>query len=91
MTDLLTIVDMAKDYNPELSVKVLLSRIDQRTKDTAEMQKFLIDNNLSVFKSKITERVAFRRAIGEGAIVNELNKDPIAIKEVLAFFKEVIS
>jgi len=33
--------------------------------------------------------VAFRRAIGEGAIVQEIGTDPNAIAEIEAFFKEV--
>jgi chromosome partitioning protein len=37
----------------------------------------------------ICERVAFRRAIGEGATVRELGKDPSAVAEVDAFFREV--
>ena len=41
--------------------------------------------------SKICERVAFRRATGEGATVQELGKDHIAITEAQAFFNEVIN
>jgi len=88
MTDLLTVVDLARDYNPNLDVRVLLTRVDPRTKDTAEMLDFLNEQELVVLPTKVCERVAFRRAIGEGAIVQELKKDTYAIAEMEAFFKE---
>lgn len=89
MTDLLEVVDMAKDYNPELDVRVLLTRVDPRTKDAQEMLSFLAEAKLTVLPTKVCERVAFRRAIGEGATVQELGKDPAATAEMAAFFKEV--
>jgi chromosome partitioning protein len=89
MTDLLTVVELARDYNPDLDVRVLLTRVDPRTKDAAEMLEFLAEQELTVLPTKVCERVAFRRAIGEGAIVQELGKDQAAIAEMEAFFKEV--
>lgn len=89
MTDLLEVVELARDYNPDLDVRVLLTRIDPRTKDAAEMLAFLQDQNLQVLASKICERVAFRRAIGEGAVVQELGKDAQAVAEIEAFYKEI--
>jgi chromosome partitioning protein len=89
MTDLMTVVDLARDYNPDLDVRVLLTRIDPRTKDAADMLEFLAEQKLTVLPTKVCERVAFRRAIGEGAIVHELGKDQAAIAEVEAFFREV--
>ena len=90
MTDLLTVVDLARDYNPDLDVRMLLSRVDTRTKDTGEMLSFLEEQSFSVFKTKICERVAFRRCISEGAIVHELKRDHAAIQEMNAFFAEVL-
>ena len=89
MTDLLEVVDLARDYNPELDVRVLLTRVDPRTKDTADMLAFLEEQKLRVLPVKVCERVAFRRSIGEGAIVQELGKDQAAIAEIEAFFREV--
>jgi chromosome partitioning protein len=89
MSDLTTIVDLARDYNGDLDVRVLLTRIDPRTKDTGEMLAFLQEQGLVVLEAKICERVAFRRAVGEGATVQEVGRDPAAIKEVIAFFEEV--
>ena len=89
MTDLLTIVDLARDFNPGLDVRVLLTRIDPRTKDASEMLDFLSEQKLRVLPTKVCERVAFRRAIGEGATVHELGKDSLAITEIESFFKDV--
>ena len=89
LTDLMTIVELARDYNAELDVRVLLTRVDPRTKDAAEMMSFLAEQNLVVLSTHVSERVAFRRAIGEGAIVQELGRDQAAIAEIEAFFKEI--
>ncbi len=91
ITDLLTIVELARDYNENLDVHVLLTRIDPRTKDAAEMLDFLTEQKLSVLHTKVCERVAFRRAIGEGAIVQELGRDQAAIAEIEAFYSEVLA
>lgn len=80
MTDLLEVVEMARDYNPELDVRVLLTRIDPRTKDTAEMLAFLHERKLNVLPTRICERVAFRRSDWRrcrGA--RELGRDQTAI------------
>ena len=89
MTDLLEVVGLSRDYNPGLDVRVLLSRVDPRTKDTSEMLKFLSEQKLAVLPTKICERVAFRRAIGDGLIVQEFAKDQAAIDEMESFFSEV--
>lgn len=91
LTDLLTVVELARDYNPELDVRVLLTRVDPRTKDAAEMMHFLAEQKLAVLATQVCERVAFRRAIGEGAIVQELGRDQAAVTEIEAFFREVQS
>jgi chromosome partitioning protein len=89
MTDLLEVVDLAKDYNPDLRVKILLTRIDPRTKDGKEMLEFLMENKLDVLDARVCERVAFRRATGEGSTVEEIGKDSLAVAEMAAFYKEV--
>ena len=89
MTDLLEVIDMAKDYNSELQVRIFLTRVDSRTKDAAEMLAFLHEQKLPVLSCRACERVAYRRAIGEGAIVQELGKDPSASQEMETFLAEV--
>lgn len=90
VTDLLGIIDLAQDYNPGLKVKILLNRVDPRTKDTSEMLEFLGNQKLDVLKTKICERVSFRRAVGEGASVVEVGRDNAAITEIESFLKEVL-
>lgn len=89
MTDLLEVVELAKEYNPNLIVRVLLARVDPRTKDTGEMIEFLKEQNLNLLNTRVCERVAYRRAIGEGAIVHEIGKDRHAIEEMESFLNEV--
>jgi len=90
MTDLLEIVELAKDFNPGLDVRVLLTRVDPRTKrDADSMLEYLSENNLVVLSSRVCERVAFRRCIGDGLVVDEVGKDPAAAAEINAFFEEV--
>lgn len=89
MTDLLEVVDVAKDYNPQLRVKILLTRIDPRTKDGKEMLDFLREGKLDVLEARVCERVAFRRATSEGSTVEEIGKDTHAVAEMAAFYKEV--
>jgi chromosome partitioning protein len=89
MTDLLEVVELSRDYNPDLDVRVLLTRIDPRTRDAMEMLAFLKEQNLTVLNTKICERVAYRRAIGEGITVQEFGKDPAAIAEMASFFEEI--
>ena len=59
--------------------------------DAAEMLEFLAEQKLTVLPTKVCERVAFRRAIGEGASVQELGRDQAAIAEMEAFFQEVMA
>lgn len=82
---------MAREYNPSLDVRVLLIRVDPRTKDTGEMLAFLVEQKLTVLATRACERVAYRRAIWEGSIVQEVgkSKDIAAINEMEAFLKEV--
>ena len=89
LTDILTLVDMARDYNPKLTTCVLLNRIDSRTKDTAEMLDYLHTKPLTVTKATLAERVAYRRSVGEGQTVWEYGKDKNATAEVEAMLAEV--
>lgn len=89
MTDLLEVAELAKDYNPELRVKVVLTRLDPRTKDAAKMLEYLQEMKMEVLHARVAERVAFRRAMGEGSTVDEMGKDPSAIAEMVAFYDEV--
>jgi chromosome partitioning protein len=90
MTDLLEIVELASDFNPALKVRVLLNRIDGRTKDDVDMREHLAVKQLTVMQAQVNERVAFRRSIKEGVTVHEIGKDAEAMAEMDAFFAEVV-
>jgi chromosome partitioning protein len=60
LTDVLTVVDEAKDFNPKVHVKALMNRIDTRTKDTSDLQAFLEEYHIPAFNTRVCERVAFR-------------------------------
>lgn len=89
MTDLLEVVELAREYNPSLDVRVLLARIDPRTKDAGEMLAYLEGQELNVLSARVCERVAFRRSTGEGATVQEIGRDQQAAAEMEALFEEV--
>lgn len=88
MTDLLEVMELSREYNPNLDVRVLLMRIDSRTKDIECMLTFLREQRLNVLKSRICERVAFRRATAKGVTVQEIGTDRAAIEEVESFVAE---
>lgn len=91
MTDILEVVALAKDYNPELQVKVLLTRVDSRTKDAREMREYLEgEGKADLMDVRICERVAFRRSTSEGCTVEELGKDTQAIAEMAEFYRELL-
>lgn len=91
MTDLLQVAKMVSEAGSPFDLRILLSRVDARTRETAEMLEFLQEQNLQVFSSRIHERIAYRRATGEGLIVDEMSKgkDRTAIEEMDTFFKEL--
>ncbi len=89
LTDVLTVVDEAKDFNPKVRVKALMNRIDTRTKDTSDLQAFLEEHRIPNFNTRICERVAFRRSVNQGCIVHEFGKDPAAIAEIDNLMREI--
>jgi chromosome partitioning protein len=92
LTDLLEISSVARDINPELKIRVLLARVDPRTRDAGEMLAYLAEQNLEVLAARICERVAYRRAIADGRTVDELTgaaRDGVAAAEMQAVFEEI--
>lgn len=91
LDDFLITVDKAKGINPDLDVKLLLNRLDTRTKDATDMIEYLGEQELPVFNSKIYERVSYRRVIPLGLTVKEYKRDKVAVAEMDAFFEEATS
>lgn len=90
LDDLLQVVNLAKTYNRKLEIKMLLSRIDPRTKDFGKMYEYLKSLELDVLDAKIAERIAFRRSIEAGRVVEETRDDKKAIFEMAQFYEEVV-
>lgn len=95
MTDIIELLETARDYNPGLEVKALLTRIDPKTKQDGKEYKalveFLEEQKFSVLESTVCERIAFRRAVGAGLTVEEVETpDEKAVHEMKMFYKEVI-
>lgn len=90
LDDLLEVVNVAKTYNRRLEIKMLLSRIDPRTKDFGKMYEYLISLELDVLNAKISERVAFRRSIESGRVVEETREDKKAVAEMAQFYEEIV-
>lgn len=92
LTDLLEIASVAREINPGLQLRVLLARVDPRTRDAGDMLAYLAEQRLEVLDARICERVAYRRAIGDGLTVDELvgpRRDTIAADEIDAVFREI--
>lgn len=90
MSDLLEVAEMARDFNPNLDMRVLLNRVDQRTvRDNEEMVEHIQSQGLKVLSTRVIERVAYRRAAKEGGVVHEYGRDTAAIADMDAFFAEV--
>lgn len=93
LSDLMEVVDQARainmSINKNIDIRVLLNRVDPRTKDTGEMLEFLKEQNLPIMNARICERVVYRRMVGEGATVFEQSKDRSAVVEIDSFFSEV--
>lgn len=89
LDDLVAIIEAARVINDHLRVRVLLTRVDPRTKDTADMLSHLEAQKLEVLRTRICERVSVRRAVGDGATVAEIKADPNAISEFKSFFEEI--
>lgn len=90
MSDLMEVAEMARDFNPNLDVRVLLNRVDQRTvRDNEEMVEYIQSQGLKVLSTRVIERVAYRRAVKEGGVVHEYGRDQAAIADMDAFFAEV--
>jgi len=87
------LVETAKAFNPDLEAKVIISRASTNPSvhESDETGKLLNDfPNLGLVSVSIRDRIAYRKAAKDGLAVIELKpKDPKAIKEMEALYKEV--
>lgn len=87
------LVETAKAFNPDLIAKVIISRssTNPSVHETDDTGKLLDDfDNLDLADVTIRDRIAYRKAAKDGRAVIELKpKDPKAVKEMEALYKEV--
>lgn len=84
-------MDEATDFNRELDYKVLLNRIDTRTK-TEDLREFLASRGVPMFQQSIGERTVYRQSVGVGLTANEYKpKVAAATFETNRFYEEVMS
>ena len=87
------LVETAKAFNPDLIAKVLISRssTNPSVHESDDTGKLLDDfDNLDLSDTTIRDRIAYRKAAKDGLAVIELKpKDPKAVKEMEALYKEV--
>ncbi len=83
------LIEVAKDFNQDLDIKVLLNQVDNRTKDVEDMLEVVSEHNLPVLESYLSWRVVFKRVIKNGSTVHEYKKDRKAVEEMQAVFEEI--
>lgn len=86
------LVETARGFNPGLEAKVFISRGSTNTtnQDTQAAKDLVTEfPALSLARSVLRERVAFRRSAGDGMSVVELGGDEKAEFEVRQLFKEI--
>lgn len=88
-----TLVDEAREINPGLTARVVINQASPNpaVKEVEEAQKLVEDfQNLSVLKTYICERIAFRRAAVHGMAVTEYKpEDSRAVEEMNSLYSEV--
>lgn len=85
------LVEVARDFNQGLDIKVLFNQVDNRTKDVEDMLEVVSEHNLHVLESYLSWRVAFKRVITNGSTVHEYKKDKKAVEEMESVFEEIIA
>ncbi len=88
-----TLIATAQGFNPEMKAWVILNRISPNpaVTETAEAQELMKDfGNLTLAKSSVVDRIAYRKAARAGRSVLELpHSDPKANNEMESFYAEV--
>ena len=87
--EMLSLVNEARIYRPQLMARFVLNRCAARTliaRDTAEA---LSDNDPPVLARTIGQRVAFASAAQSGRLISELDKDTPGGREIAALVSEI--
>jgi chromosome partitioning protein len=88
-TDMAEIINLARPNNPKLKTFVVLDRIDPRRRPPSDIYEFMEGQSIPIFKTIISERVAFVYATNRGLTVFETKEDPRAVVEIETLFREI--
>ncbi len=87
--DMLTLVDEARVFRPQLLTRLVLNRCAARTVIARETAEALADSQPPALAARIGQRIAFADAARSGRLVFELDADSLAAREVAALASEV--
>lgn len=89
LDDLLAIISGARAFNTNFTAKVLLAKVDSRAGDIDAMRTHILSLGMQVYDTVIKERVAYRRAVGNGEVVHDQELDKKAMQEITMLWEEV--
>ena len=87
--EMLTLIDEARIFRPQLIARFVLNRCPARTIIARETAQALAENDPPVLAARIGQRVAFADAAQSGRLVRERDEASIAAREIAAFAREV--
>lgn len=88
-----TLVETAREFNQDLKAFVVINQASPNpaVKEVEEARELIQEfNNLTLLKTNICERIAFRRAAIQGMAVTEYKpEDNKAIEEMMSLYEEI--
>ncbi len=87
--EMLSLLNEARIYRPELSARFLLNRCGARTVIARETAEALADHDPPLLATTIGQRVAFAEAAQTGRLVSETDGGERAAQEIIALATEV--
>ncbi len=88
--DVIPLLKDATIFNEKLKSVFVINRKIVNTAIAKEIEKVLVDFEYPIFKTIISQRVAFAETMSSGLVISELNTDNNAVEEIENFGKEVI-
>ncbi len=78
-----------KEKRPKLDARVLISRIDRRTRAGREFRPFLEKLSIPIFLTEIPQRASYNEAWQKGLTVNRLEPNGMSAKDFQQLAKEL--
>ena len=87
--EMLTLLNEARIYRPELAARFVLNRCGARTIIARETAETLADHDPPLLAATIGQRVVFANAAQSGQLVSEIDNDSPAAREIAALAVEI--